>query len=195
MIDGVHPIDEARLSAAVDQIAMLTKLVEDLRTLALAEGGALALRKEPTDLAILTQEAATSFEGLAATTGVRLAVQMPADLPLVDVDPLRIQQVIGNLVANALRYASAGPPSPWSCRLKPGRDERRPNRPPLLWFCSPRVVPRRAHESAGELSERHAVGSRGAVLMLDFDLDRIAGVMTGHHLDERLAVRRRGAVD
>ena len=61
MIDGVHPIDEAHLSAAVDQIAMLTKLVEDLRTLALAEGGTLPLHKEPTDLTILAREAAASF--------------------------------------------------------------------------------------------------------------------------------------
>jgi two-component system sensor histidine kinase BaeS len=105
MIDGVHPIDEAHLSEAVDQIAMLTKLVEDLRTLALAEGGTLALRKEPTDLAILAQEAAASFESLAAAGIVQVSVLMPADMPLVDVDPLRIQQVIGNLVANALRYA------------------------------------------------------------------------------------------
>ena len=105
MIDGVHPFDEAHLSAAVDQIAMLTKLVEDLRTLALAEGGTLALRKEPTDLAILAQEAASSFESLAIAGVVQVVVQMPADMPLVDADPLRIQQVIGNLVANALRYA------------------------------------------------------------------------------------------
>ena len=108
MIDGVHAIDEAHLAAAVDQIAMVTKLVEDLRTLALAEAGALALQKEPTDLSVLTNEAAYSFEGLAATTGVRLEVRMPDDLPLVDLDPLRIQQVIGNLVANALRYAPRG---------------------------------------------------------------------------------------
>jgi two-component system sensor histidine kinase BaeS len=108
MIDGVHPIDEAHLTAAVDQIAMLTKLVEDLRTLALAEGGTLALQREPTDLSILAQEAATSFKGLAAETEVRLAVEMPDDLPLVDLDPLRIQQVVVNLVANALRYAPRG---------------------------------------------------------------------------------------
>ena len=108
MIDGVHSIDEAHLTAAVDQIAMVTKLVEDLRTLALAEAGALALQKEPTDLAVLANESASSFEGLAATAGVRLTVQMPDDLPLVDLDPLRIQQVIGNLVANALRYAPRG---------------------------------------------------------------------------------------
>ena len=105
MIDGVHPIDEAHLTAAVDQIAMLTKLVEDLRTLALAEGGTLALHREQTDLAVLAQEAASSFEVLAGSAGVRLAVEMPDDLPLIELDPLRIQQVIVNLVANALRYA------------------------------------------------------------------------------------------
>jgi two-component system sensor histidine kinase BaeS len=108
MIDGVHPIDEPHLTEAVDQIGMLTKLVEDLRTLALAEGGTLPLHKEPTDLAVLAGEAAASFEVLAAAGGVRLEVAMPGDLPLVDVDPLRIQQVVGNLVANALRYSPPG---------------------------------------------------------------------------------------
>jgi two-component system sensor histidine kinase BaeS len=108
MIDGVHPMDEAHLTAAVDQIAMLTKLVEDLRTLALAEAGTLPLHKEPTDVAVLAQEAATSFEGLATTAGVQVQVRMPDDMPIVELDPLRIQQVIGNLVANALRYAPAG---------------------------------------------------------------------------------------
>lgn len=105
MIDGVHPVDEAHLSAAVDQIGMLTKLVEDLRTLALAEAGALALRKEPTDLTILTREAAAAFDGLASTAGVRIEVRVPPDLPLLDLDPTRIREVVVNLVANALRYA------------------------------------------------------------------------------------------
>jgi two-component system sensor histidine kinase BaeS len=108
MIDGVHPIDEAHLSAAVDQIGMLTKLVEDLRTLAIAEGGTLALHKEPTDLTILVREAAASFESVAAGAGVRLEIRMADDLPLLDLDPLRIREVLVNLVANALRYAPAG---------------------------------------------------------------------------------------
>ncbi len=107
MIDGVHPTDEAHLAAAVEEIRMLTGLVEDLRTLALAEAGTLALHRETTDLPVLAQEVAASFESLAAGAGVNLRVQMPDDLPLVELDPLRVRQVLGNLVANALRYAPA----------------------------------------------------------------------------------------
>ena len=107
MIDGVHPIDEAHLSAAVDQIAMLTKLVEDLRTLALAEAGTIAIHPETTDVSVLCADVAASFESLAAERSVHLEVTDAGDLPLVDLDPLRIRQVIGNLVANALRYAPA----------------------------------------------------------------------------------------
>jgi len=108
MIDGVHPTDEAHLSAAVEEIRMLTGLVEDLRTLALAEAGTLALHFETTDLSILAQEVAASFESLAAKAGVGLKVETSEDLPLIELDPLRIRQVLGNLVANALRYAPAG---------------------------------------------------------------------------------------
>jgi two-component system sensor histidine kinase BaeS len=125
MVDGVHPIDEAHLVAAVDQIGMLTKLVEDLRTLALAEAGTLGMHPEPTDLSILCHEVATSFERLAAEHDVRLALSMPGDLPLVDLDPLRIRQVIGNLVANALRYAPAGSAVSIAARTTPSNVEVR----------------------------------------------------------------------
>lgn len=108
MIDGVHPTDEAHLSAAVEEIRMLTALVEDLRTLTLAEAGTLVLHSESTDLSVLIQEVATSFDSLATQAGVRLRVETPDDLPLVELDPLRIRQVLGNLVANALRYARSG---------------------------------------------------------------------------------------
>ncbi len=108
MIDGVHPADEAHLAAARETIGILGQLVEDLRTLSLAEAGTLALHREPTDLAVLAQDSCAAFEGLARSAGVTLMVEMADELPLVEVDPLRIRQVLGNLIANALRYAPAG---------------------------------------------------------------------------------------
>ena len=108
MIDGIHAADEAHLSAALDEIKMMTGLVEDLRTLALAEAGTLALHREPTDLEVLAGEVAASFEALATGSGVTIRVNVADGLPLVDLDPLRIRQVLSNLVSNALRYAPAG---------------------------------------------------------------------------------------
>jgi two-component system OmpR family sensor kinase/two-component system sensor histidine kinase BaeS len=108
MIDGVHPADEAHLTAARETIGILGQLIEDLRTLSLAEAGTLALHREPTDLAVLAQDSCAAFEGLARSAGVMLVVEMADHLPLVELDPLRIRQVLGNLIANALRYAPAG---------------------------------------------------------------------------------------
>jgi two-component system sensor histidine kinase BaeS len=105
MVDGIHPADEEHLGAALDEIRVLGQLVEDLRTLTLAEAGTLALHREPTDLAVLVQDAVAGFETLAASAGVTLAVEMADDLPLLEVDPIRIRQVLGNLISNALRYA------------------------------------------------------------------------------------------
>lgn len=108
MLDGIHPTDQAHLSAAVEEIGLMTQLVEDLRTLALAEAGTLALHVEPTDVAILVQDSAAAFNSVAEEAGVKLEVDVADDLPLLDIDPLRIRQVLVNLIANALHYAPEG---------------------------------------------------------------------------------------
>ena len=108
MIDGIHPTDEAHLGAALEGTRVLARLVDDLRTLTLAETGTLALHREPTDLAILIRDVADSFAAIAGSGDVRIAVETPPDLPLLNVDPLRVRQVLSNLVSNALRYAPAG---------------------------------------------------------------------------------------
>ena len=108
ILDGIHPADEAHLSAILEETRILDRLIEDLRTLALSESGALSLHREPTDLGILATDATTSFAATAAAAGVELSAGVDDDLPLVDVDPVRIREVIGNLVANALRHTPAG---------------------------------------------------------------------------------------
>jgi two-component system sensor histidine kinase BaeS len=121
MIDGVHPADEAHLTTALEETRMLGQLVEDLRTLTEAEAGTLALHREPTDLAVLAQDVAAAFESLAGSAGVAIQAEMASDLPLLDVDPLRLRQVLVNLVSNALRYAPAGSAVRIVGRRTPGR--------------------------------------------------------------------------
>jgi two-component system sensor histidine kinase BaeS len=108
MIDGVHPADEAHLTAILDETRVMERLIDDLRTVALSEAGTLALHREPTDPDVLIDEVVRSFQGTAATAGVTVTADVPADLPIVDVDPVRIREVLVNLVANGVRHTPAG---------------------------------------------------------------------------------------
>jgi signal transduction histidine kinase len=108
LVDGVHPADEAHLVAILDETRVLSRLVEDLRTLSLAESGALPLHREPIDIRSLAREVIASSEGRAQRAGVAITMSAPADLPSADADPMRAREVITNLVTNALRYTPHG---------------------------------------------------------------------------------------
>jgi signal transduction histidine kinase len=104
MIDGVYPLDAEHLGASLDQVNLLSRLIEDLRTLALAEAGQLPLLKRATDLTELITNTLTSFKTQAAAQHVTLIPAVAKDLPQVEVDPDRIQQTIAILITNALRH-------------------------------------------------------------------------------------------
>jgi len=108
MLDGVYPANEATLGSLVDEIKIISRLVDDLRTLALAESGALQLKKEPTDLAMLVQDSVAPFQAQAEAMCVTIKVELLPDLPWVELDPGRMRQVLTNLLANAVRYTPAG---------------------------------------------------------------------------------------
>jgi two-component system OmpR family sensor kinase/two-component system sensor histidine kinase BaeS len=108
ILDGVYQRDDATLAALVDDTKLLERLVEDLRTLAHAEGGTLQLQKEATDLAVLIGEVLRQFTAAAEKGGIDLQIETPEALPLAELDPLRMREVLGNLVANALRYTPRG---------------------------------------------------------------------------------------
>jgi two-component system sensor histidine kinase BaeS len=127
ILDGVHPADEAHLSAILEETRILDRLIEDLRTLALSESGALSLHREPTDLGVLATDAATSFEASAAAAGVELTTAIDDNLALLELDPVRIREVIGNLVANALRHTPSG--GRIAIEAHPVRDGRAAARP------------------------------------------------------------------
>lgn len=106
--DGVYPGDAEHLAPIIEAARALEVLTEDLRTLALSEAGALALAREHVDLAALAHDAVSAFQARAEAAGVTLSAGADEDLPPADADPVRIQGVVGNLLANALRHTPAG---------------------------------------------------------------------------------------
>jgi two-component system sensor histidine kinase BaeS len=108
MIDGVYPADPLHLAVILDETTTLERLVEDMRTVALLEAGALTLEREPTDPATLAHDAVTAFRKQADEAGIALTASTPDALPLVDFDPVRIRSVLANLVANAIRHTPRG---------------------------------------------------------------------------------------
>jgi signal transduction histidine kinase len=107
LLDGVYPRDDRRLQQLLEETHVLSRLVEDLRTLALSESGSLKLQKELTDLGALARDVAHAFAVDAAAQSVTLEVDAP-DVAPIEIDPIRIREVIGNLLSNALRHT---PPS------------------------------------------------------------------------------------
>ncbi len=108
MVDGVHPVDSEHLARVIDETTTLERLVDDLRTLSLADAGVLALHREPTDLDVLIGETVAGLRPLAERASVSLTSSAPDDLPLLDVDPVRIREVLANLVSNALQHTPPG---------------------------------------------------------------------------------------
>lgn len=107
MLDGVYTADEAHVAPVLEETYVLERLVEDLRTLTLAEARQLHFDPQPVNLNDLAERAAGLFEAEAAERAITLTVTPEAALPEVQADAQRVSQVIGNLVSNALRYVPA----------------------------------------------------------------------------------------
>jgi two-component system sensor histidine kinase BaeS len=108
VLDGVYPPDPEHLTPILDETRVMARLIEDLRTISLSEAGTLALHPEPTDPDVLIGEVHHAFASSAAAAGITLTTASSGDLPILDIDPVRIREVLSNLVANALRHTPAG---------------------------------------------------------------------------------------
>jgi signal transduction histidine kinase len=106
--DGVLPLTRENASIVHDEAARLTRIVEDLRTLSLVEAGELPLVKSPSAPAALLSAALGPRRAPAAARRIELMDSVEPDLPLVDVDPDRMVQVMGNLIDNALHHTPDG---------------------------------------------------------------------------------------
>jgi signal transduction histidine kinase len=113
MLDGVYPLDRDRVESILNETRLLSRVIDDLRTLALSESGALKLQKESTDLGDLINQTVAAFQSQANTAGIALTTEIVAP-QTIEVDPQRIREVLENLIANALRYT----PRDGSVRIK-----------------------------------------------------------------------------
>lgn len=109
VLDGVYPHDDRHLQTIRDQARLLGRVVDDLRTVSLAEAGALPLQLADVALADVAEQAVTAFGARAGERGIALAADSAAGGgPRVRADRDRLAQALAALVDNAIRYASPG---------------------------------------------------------------------------------------
>ena len=102
--DGSFHATPEHYEMLFQEAQLLNRLIEDLRILSLADADALMLQISKVRPIDLLEQVATSFSAMAEAQGIRLTVQADDNLLAVAVDRARVQQVLGNLVSNALRY-------------------------------------------------------------------------------------------
>lgn len=106
--DGLLEPDPEVLNNLLGDIIVLSRLVEDLQELSLAEAGQLKLEMGEVDVKGVIDELAARFGSESAGRGVSLETGVDTGLPPIQADPLRIAQVLGNLVKNALIHTPEG---------------------------------------------------------------------------------------
>lgn len=114
ILDGVYTAEPAHIAPALEEVYLLDRLVDDLRLLTLAEARQLPLELREFNLGELARRVAATFEAEAGELNININPVTVND-PLEDEsnlfvhgDPQRVEQVIGNLIGNALRYVPAG---------------------------------------------------------------------------------------
>jgi len=108
MRDGLLEATPANIAALHDKILLTTRLVGDLQQLALADAGQLSIHKEAFDLNELVERIRATVEVELEDLGVALRIDLTANLAPVNADHQRIEQVLLNLLANAMRYTPSG---------------------------------------------------------------------------------------
>ena len=108
MLDEVYPADPETLEAALTQTRTLSRLIEDLRVVALVDAGMLHLERDALDLARFLKAVVDAYQPQAREQGVALTLANPSALPVVTADRDRLTQVMGNLLTNSLHYVLEG---------------------------------------------------------------------------------------
>lgn len=108
MLDGVEQPEPDKLFSMQEEVMRLTRLVGDLRDLSLAQVHQLELHLQPMDLGEKTERAAEMLEPLLEEKNLHFVKELAPHLPLRQLDPDRLNQILYNLITNAIRYTTPG---------------------------------------------------------------------------------------
>jgi two-component system sensor histidine kinase BaeS len=117
ILDGVYEHDDDHLRTIRSQSQLLSRIVDDLRTISLAEAGRLPLDLVRLDAIEVVRETATAFGSAAERAGITLAADVVGGPLPVTADRQRLRQILGALADNALRHTPAGGHVTLECRL------------------------------------------------------------------------------
>ncbi len=104
LYDDILPPTPDTFYIILDEAQRLQRLIEDLRTLSLAEAGELPLMRAPSSLNALLEKVFAGYAPHAEQKEINLELDVPQNLPSLELDTDRMTQVFGNLLGNALRY-------------------------------------------------------------------------------------------
>lgn len=106
--DEVVQPDKATIASLSEEVGLLTKLVEDLQELTLADSGELKLALQPGEMAGLILQSVKAVQVKASENGVDVKADLPDELPLLNFDYYRLSEVLRNLLSNAIKHTPAG---------------------------------------------------------------------------------------
>jgi signal transduction histidine kinase len=104
MLDGLYPAEPKRLRPLLDETIVMARLLDDLRTLSMAEGGVLPLYRETVDPGAIAEDAVQAFRSMADEEGMTLEAHIVDAPTQIEADPVRLAEILTNLVANAVRH-------------------------------------------------------------------------------------------
>lgn len=106
--DGLVEADANALASLHEEVMLLNSLIDDLRDLSLAEAGRLSLNRQSVSVDEAIGSVAAAFGPRAAAGGLALEVRVADDLPNIEADPVRLGQVLRNLLDNAAEHTPSG---------------------------------------------------------------------------------------
>jgi signal transduction histidine kinase len=106
--DGMIEADATVIHSLGEEASLLSRLVNELQELSLAEAGELKLVYQAEDVGNLVKQAVAPWESQMAAKGISLSVDLPDNLPLVNIDWQRVNQVFHNLLENAVAHTAEG---------------------------------------------------------------------------------------